>query len=213
MKQTMSPWFKAQAARFDDLGLRERIFLFLLAAACFLVSCQFLALAPAQAAHQAMVVQEQKLASELEKSRIELKAINFSGDAATSARRDLAALQASVNAAKLLAQTVSPAGMQNIPLAKTLVHLLRRHNHLTLLHMATLTRPPQARREAPSVPPAGVALQGLELTVSGAYPELTRYVSTLERELKGMRWGTLTLKSEKFPPEMTLQMFVMVGEP
>jgi len=213
MKPTMRRWFEAQAARFDILSLRERICLFLLAVASFLASCQFLALAPAQAAHRAMVVREEKLDIELEKFRTHLKTINFSGAAANLARRELMALQTSVKAAKQLAHTFSPAATQSTPLAETLVHLLRRHDHLTLLRMATLTGTSQAPREANSVLPAGVALQGLELTVSGAYPELTRYVTTLERELKGMRWGTLKLKSDKFPPELTLQMFLVVIEP
>ena len=213
MKQVMRRWFEAQAARFDILSLRERICLFFLAAAGFLAACQFLALAPAQAAYQAMVVREEQLELELKKARTSLKTMNFSGDAANSARSELASLQTSVKAARQLSQSFSPVAAQTAPLAGTLVHLLRRHDNLTLLRMATLTGTPQGRQAAAPVPPAGVALQGLELTVSGAYPELTRYVATLEQELKGIRWGILKLESEKLPPELTLQMFVGVIEP
>jgi len=38
-------------------------------------------------------------------------------------------------------------------------------------------------------------------------------VTTLERELKGIRWGVMKLESEKLPPELTLQMFLVVIEP
>ena len=54
--------------------------------------------------------------------------------------------------------------------------------------------------------------RGLELSVSGSYAELVRYVNTLESALPTLRWGTLHLKSAKQPPELTLQVFV-VGAP
>lgn len=213
MMPSVKNWLKMQAARFDVLSLQKRISFFVLAVSCCFLAFQFLGLVPAQTAYQAAALLVDKQETELQKARAKLKAINFSGDASNLVRAELTALQTSTKAAKQLVQKYSSASAATTPLAETLVYLLRRHDRLKLLHMSTLTEASQTRREIASVLPAGILLQGLELTVSGAYPELTRYVATLENELKGIRWGTMKLKSEKLPPELTLQMFLMVIEP
>ena len=198
---------------FDVLSLQVRICLFLLAVACFLATFQFFGLEPARTDHQAMIQRLEKQETELQKASIDLKAINLSGDAVNSSGAELIALRTSTKVANELIQNFFPASAATTPLTETLVYLLRRQENLKLLHMSTITGSSQTRSEIASVLPVGVALQGLELTVSGAYPELTRYVATLEQELKGIRWGTMKLESEKLPPRLTLQMFLVVIEP
>jgi len=55
--------------------------------------------------------------------------------------------------------------------------------------------------------------KGLELRISGPYPALVRYVQQLETALPALRWGSMTLKSEVQPPELTLQVFVLGVQP
>jgi hypothetical protein len=40
-----------------------------------------------------------------------------------------------------------------------------------------------------------------------------RYVKTLETAMPALRWGALTLKSEKQPPELKLQVYVVGVQP
>jgi hypothetical protein len=55
--------------------------------------------------------------------------------------------------------------------------------------------------------------QGVELTVSGSYAELTSYAQTLEQALPYVRWGSMKLKSDKPPAELTLQLFLVGVQP
>jgi MSHA biogenesis protein MshJ len=94
---------------------------------------------------------------------------------------------------------------------QALVQFLRRQEGLTLLSTGTV------KQDAPAAPATGASApalsrRGLELSVSGSYAELVRYVKTLENALPTLRWGTLQLKATKQPPELTLQVYV-VGVP
>jgi MSHA biogenesis protein MshJ len=100
-----------------------------------------------------------------------------------------------------------------MPLAKVLVHLLQQHKGLTLLRTSSTILQKARGNDIQTAAelPAGLTQQGVELTLSGPYSELTRYVQTLENELPHVRWGSMKLISENSPTELTLQLFV-VGE-
>ena len=213
MNSVVKAWLNTQATRFDLLSLRERACLFLILLVCFLATFHIVGLVPAQSAHDAVVLRLEKQAMELQKLRVDLKSSDASGGSDDSTRAELAALRNSIKVAKQLMQNFSVASSSAPPLAETLVYLLRRQDNLKLLQLTTLTDVTQARKEIINALPAGLTLQGLEVTVTGTYPELTRYVATLEQELKGIRWGTMKLKSEKLPPELTMQIFLVVIDP
>ena len=213
MNGIVKAWLKMQAARFDLLSLRERMCLFLTLIVCFLTVLHTSLLVPAQSEHDSLVLLLNDQELELRKARIDLKSNSFLSGDDSLARSELASLQNRIKAANLLVQDFSAARSSAPPLAETLVHLLRRQDNLKLLQLATLTDVTQARKEVVNALPAGLTLQGLEVTVTGTYPELTRYVAILEQELKGIRWGTMKLKSEKLPPELTMQIFLVVIDP
>ena len=60
-----------------------------------------------------------------------------------------------------------------------------------------------------TVAPAELTRQRLELTVSGPYPELMRYVRSLETALPYIRWAGFSLKSEKQVSVLTLHLFLV----
>ena len=213
MNSVVKAWLNTQAVRFDLLSLRERFFLFLISLVCFLAAFHIVGLLPAQDAYNTVVSLLEKQEIELQKTRVDLKSNGASGGSGDSARAELVVLGNSIKVAKQVMQNFSAANSNAPPLAETLVHLLRRQDNLKLLQLATLTDVTQARKEVVNSLPAGLTLQGLELTVIGTYPELTRYVASLEQELKGIRWGTMKLKSEKLPPELTMQIFLVVIDP
>ena len=47
------------------------------------------------------------------------------------------------------------------------------------------------------------------MTVAGPYPELIRYVQTLERALPALRWGEMKLLGDVQPPRLSLQVSVL----
>jgi MSHA biogenesis protein MshJ len=71
----------------------------------------------------------------------------------------------------------------------------------------------QANTQGQPVVPAptvmGVTRQGVELTVAGPYAQMISYVQSLESALPQVRWGAMVLRSEKSPPELTLQLFLV----
>jgi len=67
----------------------------------------------------------------------------------------------------------------------------------------------QTQPTVPTPTVMGVTRQGVEITVSGPYGQLTNYVQSLETALPQVRWGTMVLRSEKSPPELTLQLFLV----
>ena len=210
MNSVVKIWLEIWTTRFDHLNLLERVCSFAILIVCFLTAFHVVGLLPAQSAYNATVLLLQKQELELQKARADLKANNVLGGSDSLARAELAALQNSIKAAKQLLQEFSTSSALAAPLAETLVYLLRRQDNLKLIQLVTVTDISQASKEMVSALPTGLALQGLELTVAGTYPELSRYVAILEQELKGIRWGVMKLKSEKLPPELTMQIFLLV---
>ena len=216
----MKRWWKSgwavQSARIDALSLRERVFLFLSLMACAMAVADVLWLSPAQGAHQQLTQRLEKQSAELQRARDALKTVAKPVDATKVARDEVATVKTRLEMVNQNIKDVLPAAAQATPLAQALVHLLRRHEGLTLVRTSVVA-PAAAAPTVAAVPvaavPLGLTRQGVELTVSGSYSELTRYVQTLEMALPHVRWGIMKVKSEKLPPELTLQLFLIGVQP
>ena len=219
MMRWLTKWWSVQAARINAMSLRERIFLFTALIAASLALADWLWLSPAQASYQKLAQQFDKQSLQLQRARADLNGVARPIETVQSLRAEIAAATSSLDAVNLAIKDLSPSALREPPLAQVLVHVLRRHEGLTLVHVLTLA-PDTATKGL--MPPAGFAAatpsaelparQGVELTVSGSYAELTRYLEILEKVLPRMRWGTMTLKSEKLPPELTLQLFLVAAK-
>ncbi len=207
------------AVRIDAMQLRERVFLFL----AIIVSCMALAdtlwLSPAQVAHKQATVQFAAQGRELDRLRSELKSSALPIDASKSVRDDIAATNVRLEAINQEIRAIAPLAEGGPAIEQALVQFLRRQEGLTLLRTGTVPGT-MAGSAAVDVPAPGgapgtapvLSRRGMELSVSGSYANLVRYVRTLENALPTLRWGTLQLKTTKQSPEMTLQVFV-VGVP
>ncbi|MEO6292332.1 MAG: hypothetical protein ABIO88_06890 [Burkholderiaceae bacterium] len=219
MKRWWTSWWAKQSVRIDALSLRERVFLFLSVIACCMALADVAWLSPAQVAHQQLIQRFDKQSAELQRTRAELKAVAQPVDTGKAARDEIAAAKTRLESVNQTIKGILPSATQATPLAQVLVHLLRRHEGLTLLRTATLPAEAVVAGTAPAVGsgaaamPVGFTRQGVELTVSGSYAELTRYVQTLEKALPQVRWGMMKLKSDKMPPELTLQLFLVGVQP
>lgn len=219
MKHWWKSWWGKQSARIDALSLRERVFLFLSVMAGCMALADVAWLSPAQGAHQQLIQRFDKQSAELQRARAELKAVAQPVDTSKAVRDEIAAAKIGLDTVNQTIKDILPTATQATPLAQVLVHLLRRHEGLTLLRTSTVAPEAavagaaQAAGSDAAALPVGFTRQGVALTVSGPYPELTRYVQTLETVLPHVRWGTMKLKSEKGPPELTLQLFLVGVQP
>ncbi|WP_114971290.1 hypothetical protein [Rhodoferax ferrireducens] len=212
----MKRWWETQSARINALSMRERVFLFLSVIACCMALADVLWLSPAQMAHKQLTQRFEKQSAELQRARNELKTVATPVDTNKAVRDEIAAVKTRVDSVNQNIKDVLPTTAQTTPLAQVLAHLLQRHAGLTLVRTATM--PPEAgvgptAGTAATAAPVGLTRQGVELTVSGPYSDLTQYVQTLEKALPHVRWGAMKLKSEKLPPELTLQLFLVGVQP
>ena len=215
----MKRWWEKQSGRINALSLRERVFLFLSVIACCLALADVLWLSPAQVAHKQLTLRFEVQSAELQRARDELKSIASPVDTAKAARDEVAAVTTRLGEVNQSIQDQLAATPAASPLAQVLVHLLRRHEGLTLVRTsavapdAAVAVGSKGSKAGNGTTSAGLTRQGVELTVAGPYPELTRYVQSLENALPQVRWGAMTLKSDKQLPELTLQLFLVGVKP
>jgi len=203
----MTQWWSQQAARINALSLRERVFLFVSFIACCLAAADTLWLSPAMGAHQLQTQQHAAQSAELQRLRTELQGMPAPVDVNLPLRTEQAELQQQL--ADVQSQVAAAAGGSSPALEPVLAEFLRRRKELTLLSTATLG----ANAPEKGAATTGVTRRGIELKVSGSYGELVKYVKSLEQALPNLRWGPMQLRSEKQPPELTLQVFVLEVQP
>ncbi len=196
--------------RVDALSLRERVFVFLSVLACCAAVVDTLWLSPAQTAHKQLTQRFEKQSAELQRLRDTLKTVARPVETGQALREESATLTSRLaQADQAITALVPVADAQGTPLTQALVHLLRRHEGLTLLRTVALQPVAPAAKETPVPHEMRLGRQGVEIKVAGPYADLTRYVQTLERSLPQLRWGSMSLTSDKGPPELTLQLFVL----
>ncbi len=204
----MKAWWTRQAARVDALSARERAFIFVSLLASFMALADFFWIEPANLAHQHLSQQVAAQTQEVDRLRGQLAATPTPVDANQVLRTEIAALQTQRDAGQqAIAQASSQGGLALEPV---LTEFLRRRPGLTLVSTATLGAPSADAKDAV---PIGLARRGVELRVSGPYAELVLYLRSLEKALPELRWGTMQLRSEKQPPELSLQVFVLEVQP
>lgn len=197
----------ALAARIDALSLRERVILFVSLLACLMALADAAWLTPAQNRHKTVQQSFVTQSAEIARLRAELQAAGKPVDQNQAVRESTAATEqeiAGVNDAIQSQLALSGAGRALEPV---LVQFLRRYNNLTLVGTNTLKEESAGTAALPAVP--GLTRQGLELRIAGPYLELLRFVQSLESALPHLRWGSVQIKAEQQPAEMTLQVYVL----
>jgi MSHA biogenesis protein MshJ len=200
--------------RLDALSLRERLFLFLSVVVCLGAVLDTLWLTPALSQHKQLTARIDKQSTELQRLRDTLRTSVRPAGAGPGGQEESVKISAQIEEVNQAIRQLLPDASQSAPLAQALVHLLRRHDGLTLVHTAAV--PPETAGPGtvagPGVAglPPGVTRQGVMLTVAGPYAELVRYVASLETAMPQVRWGQLSLKSDKgMLPELTLNLFLL----
>lgn len=189
--------------RIDALNLRERVFMFLAIIVCTLALADTLWLSPAQLAYTQSTQRVTAQGLELKRLRDELQGLAQPVDPSKVVRDEIADINQRLDAVNEDIKAVAPLAEGGPAIEQALVQFLRRQEGLTLLSTGTV------KQDAAAAAGAVVSRRGLELSVSGSYAELVRYVQTLENALPTLRWGMLELKATKQPPELTLQVYVV----
>ncbi len=202
----MNATLKSLAARVDALNLRERVFLFLSVIVVLVAVADSVWVSPARMAHLQVRQQFETNAAELQRLRDESRLHALKPNPVQQARAEMERVQARISTTNNSIAAVGGVFKGSTSLQEVLVHFLRRYPALTLVRTGNLAT------DAAVAPRSGaIARQGLELTVAGPYPDLVRFVQSLETAMPDLRWGPLKLKAEQQPPELTLQVFLVGG--
>lgn len=208
----MSSWWINQATRINALSLRERLFLFISLLCICLALADMAWLSPAQSAHKQALQKLDKQNEDLKKSTVAMKSLGDASGTVKSLNDEMNTVKKQIEQVNQSIVSATSGPVDDKPLAQVLVHLLRRYEGLALVTTSSLA--PELTDKKISSDTAGASLsgltrQGVELTVSGPYSQLVQYVQTLEAAMPHIRWGSMKLKSEKQPPELILQLFIV----
>ena len=212
MRHILIDGWETLSVRLNALRLRERVLLFLAFIAISTFMINVLWVSPAQLLHKELQQRFDTQSADLQRMRAQLKPDDTSVDAYKMVRDEMTAVKVSLNKVNNTISNVS--SMENeLPLEQVLVRLLSQYEGLTLLSTSMVVSKMAIDKltQVAAQLPVAQTQQSVELTVSGSYSQLMRYVQTLEKELTHVRWGSMNLISENPPTTLTLELFV-VGE-
>ena len=199
--------------RIDALSLRERAMLFLGVAALIVYGGSHFVFNPMfarQAALRAQIGQQQQLIAGID-ADITQKVLAHAADpdAPTIARIAAARRDAALLAERLRDMRASLVAPQEM--APLLESLLKVNGKLKLENLATV--PP-----APSPAVKGAAplfyRHGVQLTVSGSYPDMVAYMEALEAMPTRLFWDGVRLDADAYPAaRLTLMVYTMSVDP
>lgn len=212
MRHILIDGWETLSVRLNALRLRERVLLFLAFIAISTFMINVLWVSPAQLLHKELQQRFDTQSADLQGMRAQLKPDDTSVDAYKMVRDEMTAVKVSLDKVNNTISNVS--SMENeLPLEQVLVRLLSQYEGLTLLSTSMVVSKMAIDKltQVAAQLPVAQTQQSVELTVSGSYSQLMRYVQTLEKELTHVRWGSMNLISENPPTTLTLELFV-VGE-
>ena len=181
---TVRASWQRHTQRVDTLSLRERATLFVAIAVALVAAFDHLLLSPRMAEQRAQARQIRQLSHDVDGLRAQLAPGRLAGPGGPLVQELDTLRQQQQQLDQALAQLRSgPALGTQLP--DLLERVLRRHDKLTLLRLAT-TKPPAAAAK-------DVHLQAVQLAVRGNYPELTQYLADTEAALPGLRWGEVAI--------------------
>ena len=193
--------------RIDALALRERIFLLLSVLLVVGALVDTVWITPARQEHARARSALDANTAELVKLREEVRLKASQPSPQRAAQEELARVEARIEETQRSLSALSDTFKNSTSLQDVLVHFLRRHPTLTLLKTGNLAVDATAPRSA------AIARTGLELTLSGPYGDLMRYVKALETAMPDLRWGALRVNAESQPPQLTIEVFLAGGAP
>jgi MSHA biogenesis protein MshJ len=198
-----------QARRIDALSLRERAIMFLSVSVALVAAFDHLVLSPRMAEQKAVADQMRQDTRELEGLRAQLAPAPADGPGGARAR-ELAEWQAQRQRLDEELAQLHAVPQGNAALPELLERVLRRHERLTLVRLATAKESADnavAKTERPALD-ADTRRQAVQITMRGSYPELTQYLADTEAALPGVRWGEVAITRQGSSAELTATVWL-----
>jgi MSHA biogenesis protein MshJ len=197
----MKALWTRQARRIDALTLRERVIMFVSLAVALAALADALVLSPQGAAQKALATQMRQQAAELDGLRAQLLAGSAAPGADTPQGR-LQRLRAERQAVD--EQIRQHAGADAARLPDLLGQVLKRHDKLSVLRLATAAPPPPTEGDAAALPQLGV-----DLSLAGSYLDLVAYLAEIETTLPGARWSDLQISNTDAAPVLKVRVYLL----
>jgi MSHA biogenesis protein MshJ len=182
--QALHVHWQRQARRIDALTLRERAILFVSISVALVAALDHFLLSPRMAEQKALAQKIRQQARDLDGLRAQLAPgrIDGPGGKLVQELEGLRQQQQQLDLALSQLHSGAAAGTQ---LPELLERVLRRHDKLTLLRLATVKPAAAAPNEGPR--------QAVQLSLRGSYPDLAQYLADTESALPGLRWGDVAV--------------------
>jgi MSHA biogenesis protein MshJ len=182
------------AKRIDALTLRERAIMFVSIVIGLVAAFDHFLLSPRMAEQKALAGQIRQQSREVDGLRAQLAPGRTEEPGAKLTREldDLRARQLHLDQALAQLQGGLAGGAQ---LPDLLERVLRRHDRLTLMRLATV--------KAPAAVTTPHQRQAVQIAMRGNYPDLTQYLADTEAALPGLRWGDVAIARQGSGAELT----------
>jgi MSHA biogenesis protein MshJ len=197
----MKAFWAQQGKRINALTLRERTIMFVSLAVAMAALADALVLSPQGAEQKALATQLRKQATELDGLRRQLVA----GTAAAGADTPLGRLQRLRAERQAVDEQIRQhAGKDAARLPELLAQVLKRHDKLVVLRLATAVPRTPAEGDAAALPQLGV-----DLSLAGSYLDLVAYLAEIETTLPGVRWSELQISHAEPTPVLKLRVYLL----
>jgi MSHA biogenesis protein MshJ len=197
----MRAFWSHQAKRINALTLRERAIMFVSLAVALAALADALVLSPQGAEQKALATKMRQQTAELESLRAQLLAVTAQPGADTPLGR-LQRLRAERQAVD--EQIRQHAGAESARLPDLLGQVLKRHDKLSVLRLATAA--PQSARDGE---PAALPQLGVDLSLAGSYLDLVAYLAEIETTLPGVRWSDLQISNSDQTPVLKVRVYLL----
>ena len=199
------------AARINAMTMRERFLLFACVIAVLGAITQAFFIAPLIDQQKVLVAEIDKKSSEMDIRRDEtnLEIFQRNRDQIIELNSNTLKVQSDLASVEREIAALSTTGADAGAISSMLKRVLQRSDKVTLVRVV------QVGSDFSAVVPAGTqaaSRTGLDITLAGSYLDLMDYLALLEKELPQARWGTLVLKSDTMPLQVTVRIFTTVVE-
>jgi MSHA biogenesis protein MshJ len=197
----MKAFWTLQARRINALTLRERAIMFVSLAVAMAALADALVLSPQGAEQKALAKKMRQQTTELDGLRSQLVAGTVAAGTDTPQGR-LQQLRSERQAVD--EQIRQRAGSASARLPDLLGQVLKRHDRLTVLRLATA-----APRPASELEPGALQMLGVDLSLAGSYLDLVAYLAEIENTLPGVRWSELQINSAEPTPVLKVRVYLL----
>jgi MSHA biogenesis protein MshJ len=197
----MKAFWTQQGKRINALTLRERTIMFVSLAVAMAALADALVLSPQGAEQKALATKMRQQAAELDGLRSQLVA----GTAAAGADTPLGRLQRLRVERQAVEEKIRQHGGKDAArLPDLLAQVLKRHDKLVVLRLATAVPRAPAEGEAAALPQLGV-----DLSLAGSYLDLVAYLAEIETTLPGVHWSELQINQSDPTPVLKVRVYLL----